>query len=128
MSRGYPEPNPRELRQIDSDIEKPAFTDAQQRMSQSLLHFNPLPTMPDLDEFSCPCHHELDPRGWYTTNFCEGKAQGLGCEDLTTCKPYLAQKRLQTAHPELNWEDIRDNDKSKLGVINLIKKGAIINP
>jgi len=132
MSKKYPEPSPSQMRRIAEDVDKkekplPYFESAQTKLHKSIIYYNPLSPEPDLEEFRCPAQPSFS-RIFQTTQACKGKARGQGCEELKTCPAYQEQKKLEKAHPEIDWENICRNPKEKLSVISLIKKGAIINP
>ena len=128
----YPEPNPRELKKMEEETKKetplPYFETAQKKLQKSILYTRIFKQEKDLNEISCPVYSSDDPKGYVTTEYCKDKAQGLGCEDLKICEAYNKQKELQEKYPEINWENIDDNKPELLSKINLIKKGAIINP
>ena len=123
----YPEPTPEELNRLEIETKIEHFRTAQQKLKQSITQLNPFPEEPDIDEYTCP----YLPEGWkgiITTQYCEGKALGRGCENIKNCPYYINQKKLQEKYPELDWENPHNIPEKEKIKIKFIKKGAIINP
>jgi len=82
---------------------------------------------PTLDEFNCPAFPDDSPNGRITTECCELKARGLGCADIKKCLRYNEQKRFQGLHPDIDFNNINENNP-KVKELLLVKKGLIILP
>ena len=105
---------------------KARFVTAQTKLDRSLIFGLNLKV--DVDEFLCPA---LDPdrvHSWHTLLVCEGKGRGRGCNDLANCKAYNEQKALQIKFPELAWDNPSVINEKMRTRLNMIKKGAILNP
>lgn len=103
------------------------FTDAQTKLNKSIIYGRPKFKV-DIAEFVCPAFDEDDSSAWHTLSVCDGKALGRGCKDKSLCIAYEEQKAIQNRYPDLDWDNPSViNDKMK-GIINLVKKKAILNP
>jgi len=89
-------------------------------------YYSPLRFEPDLDEFRCPASESHTV--FQTTDACEEKARGMGCSELETCKAYQEQKKLQEAHPDLDFSCPELIPKEIRVRVEMVRKGALINP